>query len=180
MSQVDVAQAAQSRVGFADPVYAEIMDFLTEEAALLDRDRFVEWVDLLAEDISYTIPRRQTRHVKDGRGLDEDSGMPANLEGLRLLAERNSRPGIYDRDPPPRFRRFVTNVKVQRTDKENEYAVDSYELMLRTKQDEPTYDFISAERRDVLRRTDDGVELVRRRVIFDQTVLSTPLPNIIL
>jgi 3-phenylpropionate/cinnamic acid dioxygenase small subunit len=180
MTTVDTKQATRVKVGFADPAYAEVMDFLNEEANLLDRDRYTEWTELLAEDIQYTIPRRETRHVKDGTGIDEDSGMPATLEGLKDLAERNERDTVYDRDPRPRFRRFVTNVKVFRTDKDDEYAVDSYELMLRSEYDNPTFDFISAERRDVVRLTPDGAKLVRRRVLYDQTMLSTPLPNIVL
>jgi 3-phenylpropionate/cinnamic acid dioxygenase small subunit len=78
------------------------------------------------------------------------------------------------------MRRFITNVQAHRTNKNNEFAVDSYILFLKTKYDEPTFDFVSAERRDVLRRTGDGMKLVRRRLIYDQTVLSTQLPNIIL
>jgi 3-phenylpropionate/cinnamic acid dioxygenase small subunit len=180
MTKVDTKQAVRQRVGFADPAYAEIMDFINEEADLLDRDQYLAWFELLAEDIQYTIPRRETRYVKDGSGIDETAGLPATYDGLRDMAERNERDTVYDRDPRPRFRRFVTNVKVYRTDKDNEYAVDSYELMLRSEYDEPTFDFISAERRDVVRLTDDGARLVKRRVLFDQTMLSTQLPNIVL
>jgi PAH dioxygenase small subunit len=172
--------AASPRVGFGDPIYAEIMDFLNTEASLLDRDRHMEWVGLLAEDVSYTIPVRKTVRMRDGPGFDEDAGMPANYEGLKFTAERNMRDDVFDHDPRHRMRRFITNVQAYRTDKDDEFEVDSYILFLKTKYDEPTFDFVSAERRDVLRRTDDGMKLVRRRLIYDQTVLSTQLPNIIL
>jgi 3-phenylpropionate/cinnamic acid dioxygenase small subunit len=172
--------AAKIRIGFGDPIYAEIMDFLTTEAALLDHDRHMEWVDLLAQDVSYTIPVRKTVHMRDGPGFDENAGMPANYEGLKFTAERNMRADVFDHDPRHRMRRFITNVQASRTDKDNEFAVDSYILFLKTKYDEPTFDFVSAERRDVLRRTADGMKLVRRRLIYDQTMLSTQLPNIIL
>jgi 3-phenylpropionate/cinnamic acid dioxygenase small subunit len=177
---VGVLDAPGRRVSFADPAYAEIMDFLHEEAALLDRDRYLAWTELLTDDVAYTIPGRHTLHMKDGPGIDENSGIPGGYAGLVGLAERNEREGIYDRDPPPRMRRFVTNVKAYHTDKADEYAVESYLLFLRTLQDEPTYSFVSAERKDVLRRTDDGLKLARRRLLFDLAVLSTPLPNVIL
>lgn len=179
MTQVDTKQVVRTRVKSSDPVAGDILDFLNEEADLLDRDQYLAWTELLADDVMYTIPRRDTVHVKDGLGYDETSGMPATKQGLCEISERNERANVFDRDPRPRFRRFVTNVKVYRTDKENEYAVDSYELMLRNEYDEPRFDFISLERRDIVRVTDDGVRLAQRRVIFDQVMLSTPLPNIV-
>lgn len=174
------AAARPTRLGFADPVYAEIMGFLNEEASLLDHDRHLEWVELLAEDVAYTIPQRKTVHMRDGLGYDENSGMPANHEALKAAAARNTREDVFDHDPRHRMRRFITNVQAYRTDKDNEYAVESYILFLKTKYDEPAFDFISAERRDILRRTPQGMKLVRRRLIYDQTVLTTQLHNIIL
>jgi 3-phenylpropionate/cinnamic acid dioxygenase small subunit len=179
MTQVDTQQAVRTRVKSSDPVAGDILDFLNEEADLLDRDQYLAWVELLADDVMYTMPRRETVHVKDGLGYDETSGPPATKQGLKELAERNERANVFDRDPRPRFRRFVTNVKVYRTDKENEYAVDSYQLMLRNEYDDPRFDFVSCERRDVVRVSDDDVKLVQRRVIFDQVMISTPLPNIV-
>lgn len=171
---------ARRRVGFGDPAYAETMDFLNEEASLLDRNLHMEWLGLLAEDITYSIPIRKTLHMRDGPGFDEYSGAPAFYDGLKATAERNTREDVFDHDPQQRMRRFITNVKVYHTDKDNEFDVDSYILLMKTKYDEPTFDFITAERRDVVRRTADGMKLVRRRLIYDQTVLSTQLPNIIL
>lgn len=168
------------RVGYGDPVYAEIMGFLHEEASLLDHNRHLDWVDLLAEDVAYSIPQRKNLHMRDGPGVDENSGMPAFYEGLKFTAQRNMREDVFDHDPPHRMRRFVTNILAYHTDKADEFAVDSYILFLKTKYDEPTFDFISAERRDVLRRTPGGMRLARRRLIYDQTVLSTQLHNIIL
>jgi len=177
---VETAPAQGARVSFGDPLYAEVMDFLDEEATLLDRNRYLAWTELLAEDVSYTIPGRKTLHMKDGPGIDENSGIAARLQALKALAERNETEVIYDRDPPPRMRRFITNVKVFHTETEDEYGVDSYLLFLRTVQDEPTYDLISAERKDVLRRTPEGMRLVRRRLLFDLAVLTKALPNVIL
>ena len=39
-----------------DPRYAEVLQFLYREAELLDTERQVEWLDLLAEDITYRMP----------------------------------------------------------------------------------------------------------------------------
>ena len=123
------------RVVSADPEYMGIVDFLHDEAVTLD--------------------------ARDGTGLNEAEGIPATFQGLKDLAVRNERVDIYDRNPPVRGRRFVTNIKAYRTEVANEFAVDSYLLFLQSRQDEPTYDMASAERRDILRFTDDGFKLVR-------------------
>lgn len=45
-------------------LHHEISQFLYQEAALLDEWRFREWLDVLAEDISYTLRTTQMhRHV---------------------------------------------------------------------------------------------------------------------
>jgi 3-phenylpropionate/cinnamic acid dioxygenase small subunit len=168
------------RVVSADPEYMGIVDFLHDEAILLDRDQYVAWTEMLAEDVTYTIPRRKTLDARDGTGLNEAEGIPATFQGLKDLAVRNERVDIYDRNPPVRGRRFVTNIKAYRTEVANEFAVDSYLLFLQSRQDEPTYDMASAERRDILRLTDDGFKLVRRRLIFDQAMMAATLPNVIL
>jgi 3-phenylpropionate/cinnamic acid dioxygenase small subunit len=168
------------RVVSADPEYMGIVDFLHDEAVLLDRDQYVAWAEMLAEDVTYTIPRRKTLDARDGTGLNEAEGFPATFEGLKDLAVRNERVDVYDRNPAFRGRRFVTNIKAYRTEVANEFAVDSYLLFLQSRQDEPTYDMASAERRDILRFTDDGFKLVRRRLIFDQAMMAASLPNVIL
>src|ERR1700760_3096897 len=62
----------------------EIEEFLYEEAALLDERRYVEWLDLLTEDLTYFMPLRRnvkfgqhaahenTREGKDISWFDED------------------------------------------------------------------------------------------------------------
>src|SRR5437588_5571343 len=96
------------RVSFADPLYAEVMDFLDEEAALLDRDQQQEWLELVTEDVSYRMPVRKVVHRRDGPGIDAESVGSADWATLEMVVRRNVViDSAYDRDPPPRFRRFV-------------------------------------------------------------------------
>jgi len=44
-------------------------DFLIDEAALLDDDRHLEWLDCLTEDIVYKMPVRKTVYRRDGGRL---------------------------------------------------------------------------------------------------------------
>jgi len=100
-------------------VYGDILDFLIDEAALLDDDRHLEWLDCLTDDIVYKMPVRKTVYRRDGDGFDErtlhwdDNRFSL---GLRVRAFGRSR-SRYDRDPAPRVRRMVTNLAVHVTDK---------------------------------------------------------------
>jgi 3-phenylpropionate/cinnamic acid dioxygenase small subunit len=64
----------------------------------------------------------------------------------------------------------VTNIRVVSTDEE-ELAVNSYLLLLRSRLDSPTFEFFSAEREDVLAREDGGLRLASRRLVVDQSTL---------
>src|SRR2546426_328601 len=103
-----------SRVPSGDPVYNEIVDFLIDEAALLNQNRLPEWVALLAEDLSYRMPVRETLSRAGGPGFDQRSGhfdddLPSIKLRVRRLLETKS---AFAEDPPSRSRRFVTNVVV--------------------------------------------------------------------
>ena len=72
-----------------------------------------------------------------------------------------------------RLRHFVTNVRVRGTDDENVYDVRSNVLLIGVRQgDAPA--FLSAERFDLVRRTDTGLRLLRRIAILDETLLAFP------
>jgi 3-phenylpropionate/cinnamic acid dioxygenase small subunit len=74
-------------------------------------------------------------------------------------------------NPVSRTRRFITNVRVHRTDKDDEFAVTSSILLVRSRYDEDKLGLLSAERNDVIRRTDDGFRLVSRDILADQATL---------
>ena len=48
------------RVPIGSPVYNQILEFLYDEACMLDEIRLKDWVATLAEDLVYTAPLRQT------------------------------------------------------------------------------------------------------------------------
>ena len=76
-------------------------------------------------------------------------------------------------DPPSRSRHFVTNVQVAPGDSGDEFEVTSNLLLYRTRGDVATYDILSGERKDVLRRAGDGFRLAKRVVLLDQTTIMT-------
>ena len=156
-------------------VYAELHDLLIDEARLLDHNRADEWLQLLADDLIYRMPVRRTVYRRQGLGFDPlmahfDDDYPS----MALRVQRLHSDSAWAEDPPSRVRRFVSNVTVHETDVANEYAVGSYLLMLRSRYDESSYDIISAQRDDVVRRTAEGWRIARRIIYTDQSLLGTP------
>jgi 3-phenylpropionate/cinnamic acid dioxygenase small subunit len=175
------ALVAGARVKASDPVYGEILDFLIEEAALLDDDHFVEWLGCVTDDISYKMPVRKNVYRRDGDGFDgRNAHWLDNRQSLELRARRSSDiASAYDRDPAPRVRRFVTNLVVRETDTPGEYKATTNVLLLRNRFDAPAYDILSGKREDIIRRADDGsCKLANRLVLLDQTTLGAVFLNV--
>jgi 3-phenylpropionate/cinnamic acid dioxygenase small subunit len=168
------------RISAADPAYGEVVNFLTDEVGLLDDDRHTEWLGLLATDISYRMPVRNTLYRKDGKGFDEHAfHFNDNLKSLNMRVKRTvDVPSAFDRDPAPRIRRLVTNFVVHEAAQADEYAATSYILMLRNRFNDPRYDMLSGRREDVVRRTPEGLRLARRVVLLDQAALGAAWLNV--
>jgi 3-phenylpropionate/cinnamic acid dioxygenase small subunit len=165
------------------------MDILWYEAALLDTDRQLEWLELLTDDIVYTMPVRKTVSRKDGSGIDSRGGgfsggsfnFNDTLDDLKMRVNKNVVvEGAFDRDPPPRIRRVVSNVLVHTTEVPDEYRVDSYIVMLRNQYNLTDYDFLSGTRQDVLRKVGDDLRLARRTILLDMSTIGSAYPNVLL
>lgn len=163
------------RVPVGAPDYNQIVEFLYDEAALLDHLKLAQWGGLLAPDLVYTAPLRETRgsshqaatYIRSVQHYHDDyrsiMGRIMRLTGKSAWAE----------DPPSRTRRLVTNVMVTSTAAADEFAVVSYLLVMRSRFNFDEYDLISAERHDVLRRDGASFKLARREILLDQAVLGT-------
>ena len=57
--------AIGKRVATGSQQYNQIVEFLYDEAALLDQAKFHDWMKLLAADLSYTAPLRITRQGRE-------------------------------------------------------------------------------------------------------------------
>jgi 3-phenylpropionate/cinnamic acid dioxygenase small subunit len=160
-------------IKYGADVYNEIMQFLIEEASLLDDDRLLDWAELLAEDVLYTIPVRQTVSRKDGRGFDADScWIYDDKSAIDFKVDRvmNGDSGFAE-DPPSRTRRLVSNVLVYETQTRGEYLVRSSLMLNRSRGHSSDFEVLSGRRDDILRLTPDGWRIVRRRVLLDHSIL---------
>lgn len=169
-----------AQVSASKPLYGEIVDFLFKEVRLLDRDEHSEWLNMLADDITYRMPARASLYRRDGRGFTE-KGMHFNDDrsGLELRVRRNVEvPSAYDRDPAPRVRRMVSNIEVFESPISDEWEVISSLLLLRNRFDNVNWDILSGVRRDVIRRSPEGFRLAKRTILVDQSLLGAPWINV--
>ncbi len=155
-----------------EPLYQQVLTFLYQEAYLLDSWRLEEWLQLLSDDVVYLMPVRVTQEKKDGPGfVDGVYHFEENRASLTLRIKRLQTDFAWGENPQPRMRRFISNVLVAPGREENELDVTSSLLLVRSRGDVPDLAFLSAERRDVIRHTPNGLRLARRVILPDQTVL---------
>ena len=173
---LSVYEGLGSTVSIGSTTYNEVLQHYYTESLLLDNVKLMEWAGLLAEDLVYSVPMRQTR------GLSEQSAsvirsvmhMDEDYRSVMGRVMRLSGKSAWAENPPSRIRRFVTNVQVFETDQADEFDVINYLLISRNRFDDDFFDLIPCERHDRLRKVDVGYKLSRREVIIDQALIGTP------
>jgi 3-phenylpropionate/cinnamic acid dioxygenase small subunit len=98
----------------------------------------------------------------------DDDWDSMEMRVLRLETEY-----AWAEDPPSRSRHFVTNIRVAAGGSADELTAKSNLLLYRTRGDVATFDILSGERHDVLRRVAGGYRLAKRVVVLDQTTVMT-------
>ena len=154
-------------------LYSEILEILNREAALLDERGYAAWIDLCAEDIHYIMPVRTTQFRARGAGFEDVSFFDENINSLRTRVARLQTESAWAETPPSRTRHFLTNVLVEAGERPHEFAVAANFLVTRTRADQ-AYQLFTGRREDLLRRVARSeFRLVRRRILIDQTVITS-------
>src|SRR3546814_4753335 len=125
--------------------------------------RFDAWEALLALDLSYRVPLRVTRSTT-GQARSVDCVMMHFDDDHALIKGRIGRlvtRSAWAEDPPSRTRRLVTNVRVETTANDREFAVRSCLLLTRCRSEQAHLFLLSAERHDILRQTDEDRKSTR-------------------
>jgi len=156
----------------SDPIYSEVCEFLHREAELLDRGEFEDWLEVMADDISYRLPvsLNRARKTKPERPQETEI-FSENKASLVLRVRRLGTEYAWAENPPSRTRHLVTNVRVRSASKPGEVEVASYFLVYRNRSSYSHADLFSGERQDLLRRVDGQWRLARRLIQLDQAVV---------
>lgn len=159
----------------------EVEQFYFEEAELLDDGRYVDWLDLLADDLDYWMPTR-TNRLRRQQALSiaargEAAFYDETKDSLAWRIRRFDSGMAWAEDPPSRTRHLITNVAVKHVDPEERPGFTEYDLLVRSaflvyrNRLEREENIFAGGRTDVLRRTDTGLQVARRTILLDQNVL---------
>lgn len=179
----EAAAAASSALPRTDAYYrlkADMEDFLYAEADLLDNRQFRDWLNLLADDMTYFMPIR--RNVKFGQHAQREntvqgSGISWFDEDKWTLTKRVDQilTGVhYAEEPLSRVCHMVSNVQVlgatPSLEAPQEVEVRCRFLVYQNRIEYETYIFVG-KRTDLIRKTSDGWKIARREILLDQNVL---------
>jgi 3-phenylpropionate/cinnamic acid dioxygenase small subunit len=177
---VPAANASIERSAAYYRLKADIEDFYYHEADLLDDRRFRDWLDILAEDISYFMPIR--RNVKFGQHATRENtrigeGISWFDEDKWTLTKRVEQilTGVhYAEEPLSRISHMVSNVQIKavRPDPEQPAEVDvtSRFLVYQNRVEYETYTFVG-RRNDTLRATQGSWKVAKREILLEQNIL---------
>jgi p-cumate 2,3-dioxygenase beta subunit len=92
-----------------------IEDFLYAEAALLDEWRLQEWLELLTEDVTYSVPATDVPEgdAKNTLFLVADDATRVHSRVKQLLGK-----SAWAESPRSRTRRLISNVRIRETNGE--------------------------------------------------------------
>src|SRR3546814_9583240 len=102
------------RLRATDPRYLEILDFLWDEAAILDRDDLAGWRDMLDVNLSYRMPvcltrKRASQESYETAAMNYDEDYPSICFRIRRFVETQA----WAADPQTGVRRFVPSVRAR-------------------------------------------------------------------
>ena len=181
MSNLAVAQektlaAETDRISVGSPLYNQIVEHLYDEASMLDNLDLRTWQKSFTEDIVYQAPVQITGRKSER--LPKKRQMMHLFENYFSMEMRIHK--VHDtavcwaEEPRSRTRRLITNIRVWKTETENELSVVSYFLIPRNRFESSDYQILSGERQDRFRLIDGELKLARRNIILDMSVLSMP------
>lgn len=159
---------------------ADVEDFYYHEADLLDERRFRDWLDLLAEDVTYFMPIR--RNVKFGQHAARENtrqgeGISWFDEDKWTLTKRVDQilTGVhYAEEPLSRITHMVSNIQIKAAqphlEDPREIDVASRFLVYQNRVEYETYTFIG-RRHDTLRLTDGHWKIAKREILLEQNIL---------
>jgi 3-phenylpropionate/cinnamic acid dioxygenase small subunit len=151
-------------------------DFFYFEAELLDDRRLREWLDLLTDDVHYSMPIRRNL-LERPADVKEELSKPGEAyyfndtkKTLTVRVERLYAKNAWAEMPPSRTRHLISNIRVKR-ESGSEIEVHTNFLCYRTRM-EKDQDIFVGTRHDLLRTESSSFKIARRMIILDQASLA--------
>ncbi|WP_394232281.1 aromatic-ring-hydroxylating dioxygenase subunit beta [Niallia oryzisoli] len=155
-------------------LYLEITHLLNQEAYYLDNGMYKEWIELLAEDLTYQMPVRETVEGVGANNIASDIDFYYETKtSLSTRVNRLYTKSAWVENPATRQRHFITNIVVESTSSPNEYKVRSYFLFQRSRGSHHEVEQLFGERHDIIRKIDDQWKIAKRLIKPDQAVITT-------
>lgn len=156
----------------------EIEDFLYAEADLLDERHYLQWLDLLADDIHYWMPLRKNVAFEDlARETTGENDIAWFDDDKATLTKRVKQllTGIHwAEEPVSRVAHIVSNIRlaepISRLDEGASTTVKSRIFVYRNRLESET-DVLVGRREDRLRRVGGKLLLARRKILIEQSTL---------
>ncbi len=154
-------------------LHLEITELLNEEAYFLDNGLYKEWLELLADDLTYQMPLRETVEGVGANNIADDIDYFNETKiSLQTRVNRLYTKSAWVENPATRQRHFVSNIKIEGTADPNEYKVRSYFLFLRNRGSHHDIEQLFGERHDVIRKIDNQWKIAERYIKPDQAVIT--------
>ncbi|QBE48072.1 aromatic-ring-hydroxylating dioxygenase subunit beta [Leucobacter triazinivorans] len=154
-------------------VQLDIREFMEREVHALDERRFRDWLEFLADDITYDVPLRVVREDLAEWELSPNGRIFQDTKDtLEVRVRRLETDFSWAEQPPSRTRHFITGVLVDPTEVDGEFAVSSSCLIYRSRGDSIDPNFVSVARKDLVRRVGESFQIARRWAAIDQAVIN--------
>lgn len=156
----------------------ELEQWLYREAEILDSRDYEAWLELLSPNVRYYMPLQENRLDRDrardrSRSEFVSSLFDDDFPFLRQRVARMNTGMAWNEEPPPRTRRFITNVMATVVSEGDEYVVKSNFFIKRNRLHDDQDEFAGC-RRDTLARDETGqFRLWDRKIELDQSVILT-------
>ncbi|PLR87788.1 3-phenylpropionate/cinnamic acid dioxygenase subunit beta [Bacillus sp. V33-4] len=155
-------------------LHYELTNFLYQEAYFLDNRKYKEWLELLADDLQYRMPLRETVEGVGVEDIAKDiSFFEETKKSLTTRVHRLYTKSAWVENPATRQRHFITNVMIESTANPDEFKVRSYFLFQRSRGSTLDIEQMFGERHDIIRKVDNQWKIAARTIYPDQSVITT-------
>ncbi len=155
----------------SNDLHREVERFLFREARLLDEGHYEEWLTLLADDVRYWVPTRETTStLETSVAGDHDLALfDDDKDFLRARVQRLRSGLAHAETPASRTRRFLANIEIEQP-ADNECDVACNMLIYQTRLERTVIVFVG-RREDRLRKSNGSWLISRRKIVLDQTLI---------